>query len=292
MRSISIIKNIIKNYNESIVTESPIVLNRLINIISKILMDTKYDETSPEIRELYFNSIYIMSYLTEKNIDCRDSLIVNGVLPYLIDLMRRNNNEKNLFLILGCLKILGNIISGNANQTQKILDYNIYDLLKELMFHSNKRIKKEANWIISNIASGTQRNIADLIDNGFFPLVYKIFKSEDKDIRVEAIWTLCNFTQIEKEGYLQSLINQGLLEAICDCLRSKDAKDISVSLEALNNLLEYGQKKSVNGNNLIAFEVEKNGLFPVLENLQYHPNEKIYEKVLSTMETFFTIEVL
>ena len=291
MHCTSIIKSIIKNYKESNI-KSQAYLNRLINIISKILMDTKYDENTPEIRELFFNSIYIISYLSETNIDCRDSLIINGILPYLIELLRHNNNEKNLFLILGCLKILGNIISGNANQTQKILDYNIYDILKELMFHNNKRIKKEANWIISNIASGTQRNIMDLIDNGFFPLIYKIFKNEDKDIRVEAIWTLCNFTQINKDEYLQILLKQGLLEIISECLKSQDPKDIAISLEALTNLLEYGQKNSLNGNNLIAFELEKIGLFPVLENLQYHPIEMIYEKVLKTLETFFSTEIL
>ena len=58
----------------------------------------------------------------------------------------------------------------------------------------------------------------------------------------------------------------------------------------MNNLLEYGQRISFDGNNIIALEIEKIGMINALENLQYHPNEIIYEKTLNTIEKYFLTE--
>ena len=51
-----------------------------------------------------------------------------------------------------------------------------------------------------------------------------------------------------------------------------------------------GKKNSLDGNNCIAYEIERLGMIDYLESLQYHPNEVIYEKALHTIETFFQIE--
>lgn len=291
MRSISLIKILIKNLNKKKIKISDYSsdLNRIINIVSRIIMSIKYNQENPENRELYYNCLYILSALTNYKF-CRDSLLINGVLPYLTKLIKECNEENDLFLVLGGVKIIGNIIAGNANQTQKALDCNIFALLKELMFHKNKRIKKEANWIISNVAAGTEKNITDLIDNGFFPLLCQIFHNEEKDISIEAIWSLCNFSQIKKKEYIKMLLNQGLLGIICECLKNQDAGIIAIAIESLYNLLEYGKNNSTDGDNLIALELEKMGMLDYLESLQYHPNEKIYEKVLKMIETFLPIE--
>ena len=292
VRSISIVRTLIKSCNKKNVDNINYIndLKRVINIVSRIIMANKYQPEKKEIRDLYYDSLYIFSYLTDNSVKCRDALLTSGVLHYIIELIKIFNEQDDLFLILGGLKIIGNIIIGNANQTQKVLDCNIYDILKVLMFHKNKRIKKEANWIVSNIAAGTEKNIIDLIDNGFFPLLCQIFQKEEKEIKAEAIWTLCNFSQIKNNDYIKILIEQGLLLIVCECLKSEESKEIAISLEALNNLLEYGQRISFDGNNIIALEIEKIGMINALENLQYHPNEIIYEKTLNTIEKYFLTE--
>ena len=287
-----IIKILIKAYNKKNLNNIDCVteLKRVINSISRIIMFHKYCEEKKEIRNIYYDSLNVLAYLTYNSVKCRDALLTNGVLQYIIELMKTFNKQNDLFLTLGGLKIIGNIIIGNANQTQKALDCNIYDLLKLLMFHENKQIKKEANWIISNIAAGTDKNIMGLIDNGFFPLVCQIFQKEVREIKAEAIWTLCNFSQVNNKEYIKKMIEQGLLLIICECLKSEESKNIAISLEALNNLLEYGKQTSVDGNNIIALEIERIGMADYLENLQYHPNEIIYGKALDTIEKYFTTE--
>jgi hypothetical protein len=75
-------------------------------------------------------------------------------------------------------------------------------------------------------------------------------------------------------------------------LKLKDAKYIAVSLEALSNLLAFGKLYYTNeyGKNLIVEKIEELGMFDVLENLQMHPVEIVYEKTIKLLETFFDTE--
>jgi len=88
------------------------------------------------------------------------------------------------------------------------------------------------------------------------------------------------------------LLNQGALELICFCLKSNDAKYVAVSLEALANLLNYGKlcMGMSDGKNFIVTKVGELGMFEVLENLQYHPVEIVYEKTIKILESYFDTE--
>ena len=104
---------------------------------------------------------------------------------------------------MNCLRIIGNIASGNANQTQKLIDYGILDYLKKTLFSNYKKIRKESAWIISNIAAGTQKQIETLIDQNILPLLIKIIKIDQPEIKQECLWALCNLTSVENPVYIK-----------------------------------------------------------------------------------------
>lgn len=90
---------------------------------------------------------------------------------------------------------------------------------------------------------------------------------------------------------METILKQNILELICHCLSMKDAKYIAVSLEALTNLLNFGKLYySQSGKNLIVKRIEELGMFDVLENLQMHPVEIVYEKTVKLLESFFDTE--
>ena len=70
----------------------------------------------------------------------------------------------------------------------------------------------------------------------------------------------------------------------------EDAKYLAVCLEALSNLLSFGKNNSINGVNPLVVELEKMGMCDVLEKLQYHPVEFVYDKTLKLLETYFEIQ--
>ena len=194
------------------------------------------------------------------------------------------------YVQLSCLRIVGNIASGNANQTQQLLDWGILDYLKKTIFNSKKSIRKESAWILSNIAAGTQKQIESLIDQDFLPLLSNVIKGDETEIKKEAIWEVCNLTSVEKPEKLRKILEQGILQIICNCLKMDDAKYLAVCLEAFGNLLAFGKRSNPNGPNPIVTEVEKMGMFDVLEKLQYHPVEIVFEKTLKILETYFEVE--
>jgi len=58
------------------------------------------------------------------------------------------------------IKVIGNLVTGNNEQTQKILSTGILHHLKNLLKNNNKNIRKEVCWTISNITAGSNEQIS------------------------------------------------------------------------------------------------------------------------------------
>jgi hypothetical protein len=90
---------------------------------------------------------------------------------------------------------------------------------------------------------------------------------------------------------MELIIQQGIIEIVCDCIKINEPRYIAVSLEALSNLLEFGKKYyTIDGKNQIVKKIEELGMFDVLERLQFHPVEIVYEKTLKILEAYFETE--
>ena len=101
---------------------------------------------------------------------------------------------------------------------------------------------------------------------------------------------MCNLTNTKDNFYVNKILEQNILEIIKMCLNMGEAKIVAVNLEALNNLLIFGKKKKKNGINPVVEEIGRLGMFDILENLQTHPVEVVYEKVIKLLEQFFDIQ--
>lgn len=85
-------------------------------------------------------------------------------------------------LQINCLKIIGNIVTGNPLQTQAVIDSGVLTYLGKLIFHEKKTIRKESCWVISNIAAGTQQQIKALIVNDFLPILEHVIKNDEPEV--------------------------------------------------------------------------------------------------------------
>jgi hypothetical protein len=90
---------------------------------------------------------------------------------------------------------------------------------------------------------------------------------------------------------MEYIIKQGIIEIVCECIKINEPRYIAVSLEALSNLLEFGKNYyTVEGKNQVVKMIEQLGMFDVLERLQFHPVEIVYEKTLKILEAYFETE--
>ena len=282
---ISIIRRLIKYFPSK--KFKNIDIKKLINLLSKCIICIEFNSESESGKYILYNCCFILSYITEVLKNYKDILFENGVIQHIIKLIKMPNIEKEVPLFYISLRIIGNMIYGNVNQTNQILNYDIINILKNNITTKNKKLQKEICWIISNISADIPKNKKLLIDAGLFPILYELYYKSERPIQIEVIYALCNLTQINSKKYLDYIINNGVLNVICSGIKSNETNMIGICLEALNVLLYYGKKKNKNGNNFLVNEIEKMGMFDVLENLQYHENEYIYEKTYAIIENFF-----
>lgn len=237
--------------------------------------------------EFLVDACWILSHLTEHHKKSIKKMLDLNVLPKLISLL----DYPIVYIQLPVLRILGNIVAGNALQTQSVLDAGALNFLCKTIYNEKRSVRKETCWILSNFAAGTQLQIEALISHDFLPILHEVVKKDEPEIQKEAIWAICNFTSTENKAMMEKILNQGILDVICLCLKMNDAKYIAVSLEALGNLLAFGkQYYVVDGKNIIVKKIEELGMFDMLESLQMHPVEIVYEKTIKILETYFETE--
>jgi importin subunit alpha-1 len=80
------------------------------------------------------------------------------------------------------LRIFGNIVSGDALQTQQVINAGILSHLHRLIFAEKKAIRKDACWIVSNIAAGTEQQVEALINNNFLPSLIRVVHTDDSEV--------------------------------------------------------------------------------------------------------------
>ena len=94
-------------------------------------------------------------------------------------------------------------------------------------------------------------------------------------------------TAVESPEYIRKILEQGILNIICDCLKLDEAKYLVLYLEAFGYLLAFEKDINTKGSNPIVNEVDKIGMLDILEKLQYHPVELVYQKTFEILETYF-----
>jgi hypothetical protein len=128
--------------------------------------------------EFLVDSFWVLSYLTENHKKSIKKILETNILPKFISLL----SCPILYIQLPILRILGNIVSGNAHQTQLVVEAGILDQLKKTIYHEKRSVRKETCWIISNIAAGTQQQIEALILSDFLPILDFVIKNDEPDV--------------------------------------------------------------------------------------------------------------
>lgn len=105
--------------------------------------------------EIFHECMYAVSDLSKS-----DNLIIQNILDNGLHNLAFKGLSTNLdYVTYPSLQLLGNVCSGNHDQTQKIIDLQIIDKLIEFINHNNLQIQHEVYWILSNIAAGTEAQI-------------------------------------------------------------------------------------------------------------------------------------
>lgn len=248
--------------------------------------------------EVLADACWAISYLSDGPNDRIDYVVQQKITKRLVELLKHPYPQvqtpslrfeflykKNLcFFTLPHITFLnnrtiGNIVTGNDEQTQEVVNAGALPALRELLTHAKKAIRKEACWTVSNITAGNEKQIQSIKDESIIQLLIKIMTDDDFDVKKEAAWAISNATSGGSKEQIEYLVNQNCIPPLCDLLKAKDARVISVALDGLQNILEKGKPTQAGEQNMFAQFVDEAGGADKIEELQYHKEEEIYEKV-------------
>lgn len=234
----------------------------------------------PVTEEIIVDVLWALSYLSGGDNKTMELLFSSGVTHKLIKLLEYNIPRYNKMII----RILGKFASRSECYTQSVIDSGLLDHLAGLMVCQSREVRKEASWLASNIACGNHEQITKLIRKK--NVVQQLVENAMQDswgVRQETIWALANVCTWGNQTHVLSLVYAGGLEPLVAILAFENV-DLSLLLAVLNairNVLD------VHHRHLCLFE-EYDGI-EYLEQLQTHPNEVVYEKVINLIQEFFGV---
>ena len=138
--------------------------------------------------EVVTDACWAFSFLTDASPEQKKQVMCY-IKPYDILRCILINNTN---LQCPALRVAGNIVSGDRDDTQKMLDAGLVRVLLKILPNAKDIQKKEILWIISNIAAGTPQQIQTLIDNGLIKDLILIINTEIDILQVEALWAISN----------------------------------------------------------------------------------------------------
>lgn len=241
--------------------------------------------------EILTDSCWALSYITDDQTNGNQKIAAvieqKDICPRLIYLLQHGKSQVQV----PALRTIGNIVTGDDQQTQVMLEHNPLPALLGMLSCQKKSLRKETCWTISNVTAGTPQQIQQVIDaNLIFPLV-NILKGDQFDVQKEAAWAISNIASGGTDAHIRFMVGQGALNALCVILKCDDVKLVMVILDALSNILKVGLKDAQGvDDNKFAEMIEEHGGLDTLEELQRHENEEVYEKSVKILQEYFESE--
>jgi importin subunit alpha-1 len=231
--------------------------------------------------------LWALSYLSDGEEQNIESVIATGVTHMLMRLLGDETTKVRCKTPI--VRILGNFVSGSDRQTQVVIESGILDQLATLMGSQSKTIRKESSWLASNIACGNHDQITQLMKRKQALKQIIINATEDSwEVRKEAVWALSHICTSGNDMHVASLVEAGGLEPLVMVLSMQNADTALLvsAIDALRKILKVGE---VNSNAIYQQRIDEYNGIEYLEELQEHPSNTVYEKVVALIEDYFGV---
>lgn len=134
------------------------------------------------------DACWAFGFLTEVTAEQKKEVIPFVNPKYLMYLIMTDD----IHMQSPALRLAGNIASGDAEDTQLLLNAGLLKVLASFLQKATEIQKREVLWILSNITAGTMQQISMVINIGFIKYCITAANNESFILQSESMWVLCN----------------------------------------------------------------------------------------------------
>jgi len=158
-------------------------VQRAIPSLAKVLIEN-------DVEDILIDVCWAMSYLSDGGEERIPVILATNVLPRMVQLLQ----HENIAVSVPCLRAIGNVVTGDDDQTQYVINAGALEALNSIIYHEKKTIRKEVCWSLSNITAGNPQQIQICLDLGIVDKLINILINDDAEIKKEAVWAVSNCT--------------------------------------------------------------------------------------------------
>ncbi|KAF0980264.1 hypothetical protein FDP41_013478 [Naegleria fowleri] len=190
------------------------------------------------------NACWALAYLCDgAGVEQIDQVIKACVVRRLVELMYQFIVSPKI--LSPALRAIGNIVTGNDDHVQVVLNCNPLFPLGKLILNATPKIRREACWTISNILAGNEKQIQEVIDANIIPSLIRNIETTQNDIKKESIWGILNAIIGGNNDQIMYIIEIGsnCVGLFCDIILNDKQKMKHDALKALSNIVRACRAK-------------------------------------------------
>jgi importin subunit alpha-1 len=240
-------------------------------------------------KEILTDAMWGISYISDAGEKSIAKILECGASESIVGLLTHKHNN----IVLPAIRALGNFVTGEDTETQAVMDAGVLPPLHALLDHDDAAIRKEACWTLSNICAGTTIQVAAVIECGILDKLISLVNTDIYEIQRESGWSVSNATALKNPEVVGEVVKRKGIEAMVKVLSQKvDPKTAVVLLEGIRNILDVGKTNFLDehGQNPFTIDVEECGGLDIIETLQGHNNQHVYDLAIKILETYFQLE--
>ncbi|CAD8066995.1 unnamed protein product [Paramecium primaurelia] len=212
-------------------TQEKIFYKDLVYILCQIIVET-------EDEEILNDACWGLSYLSHED-SIMHIIIQEQITQKLVVLLQKENHS----IVIPALRILGNILTGNEEQTNVVLNCGVLQVFQNLLQNKKRTLRQEVCWSLSNIAAGSSGQVKQIIrDDQLLNSIFLLLNNETSNVieQISFIFSNCIFSaELEDIDYL--VMQHGLIQKMSLLLDMNEKIVIGVTLEGIYKILKRFQ---------------------------------------------------
>ena len=213
-------------------------------------------------------------------------------LRHFYEELMNQKDKQHISIILSTNEILNGISLCQDEHVLQLVNFGFLRCLLKGLLSGIKAYILDSLMILSNIVLGNENFIAAVMaETGLMDKVLLLSNDPDLKISKNAIWVISNMCHSAQMENIQNMTHIGVLGLFHDKLNmQEDPTILNLILEALESMTNFFEKSNNGKNNEFVEMLLDSGIASKIEELQQHPSELVYKKVINFMEKYFDCE--